>query len=152
MADLAVPRDADPEIGQLAGVTLTDIDDLERLTRLRHPLTADCLEAAQKICRQSAAEFLGWLETRQRVPVIRALRSKANLICEQEVEHTLRRLGPDLTSEQEQAIRLLAQAIVNKLLHEPINAIKDPPVDIASEAYLDWVKDFYGLKLTDRLS
>ena len=152
VADLAVPRDADPEIGCLVGVTLTDLDDLEALTQVRHPLTAEILEAAQELCRQGAADYEEWLATRQRVPVIQALRTKANLICEQELEHTLRRLGPDLSADQQRAIRVMAQAIVNKLLHEPINAIKDPPEDVSSEAYLDWVQNFYGLKVPDTRS
>ena len=146
VADLAVPRDADPEIGRLAGVILTDLDNLESLAQISQPLTTDCLTAAQAICYRSTAEFQDWLAIRQRTPVIRALRSKADLICEQELEHTLRRLGPDLSPDQQDAIRVMAQAIVNKLLHEPINAIKNPPAELSIEAYLDWVQNFYGLK------
>jgi glutamyl-tRNA reductase len=146
VADLAVPRDADPEIGKLPGVALADIDDLETLAQSRYPLTAACLATAQEICSRTATEFWEWLSARQRVPIIQALRSKANQICEAEVEQTLRRLNPELDANQQQAIRVMAQAIVNKLLHEPINAIKDPPEDVSTEAYLEWVQVFYGLK------
>jgi glutamyl-tRNA reductase len=146
VADLAVPRDADPEIGKLPGVILADIDDLETLAQDRYPLTAACLATAQEICSRTAAEFWDWLSARQRVPIIQALRSKANQICEAELEHTLRRLSPELDACQQQAIRVMAQAIVNKLLHEPINAIKAPPEDVSTQAYLEWVQALYGLK------
>ena len=146
VADLAVPRDADPEIGSLPGVVLADIDDLETLAHDRHPLTAACLEIAREICSRTAREYWDWLAVRQRVPIIQALRSKANRICDQEVEHTLRRLSPELDADQQQAIRVMAQAIVKKLLHEPINAIKDPPFEVTPDAYLEWVQTFYGLQ------
>ena len=149
VADLAVPRDADPEIGQLPGVTLVDIDGLEALAQARNPLTSACLEAAREIACQNATGFWDWLETRQRVPLIRALRFKANQICEQEVEQTLRRIGPELSLDQQQAIRVMAQAIVNKMLHEPIHSIKEPPAEIAREAYLKSFQAIYGLKSPD---
>jgi len=121
--DLAVPRDADPEIRSLPGVYLTDLDDLESLVAERHPATVADREAAQAIVAETTAEFLEWRRARRAAPVIRALRAEAEAICREQLEKTLRRMG-EITPEQEQAIEKLAQSLAGKLLHRPIDCLR----------------------------
>ena len=118
VADLAVPRDADPNIASIPGVKLANIDDLEIIVRTGHPLTASVCREVEAIVQQELESFCQWYGARRCVPVIRALHNKAETIYQAEVEQTLRRLGP-LTPHQERLVQSMGKAIASKLLHEP---------------------------------
>jgi glutamyl-tRNA reductase len=143
IVDLAVPRDVDPCAGQLPGVILTNIDDLQNVVQEHYPLTVEAQQAAQEIVIAAQADFCAWLRTRQCAPLIRALQEKAQAICQQELQHTMRRL-PELSPAQQQAMEMMAQSIVNKLLHDPITQIKNQ----SSQPQIgeDWFRDFFGLQ------
>lgn len=144
VADLAVPRDADPDIGGIPGVRLVDIDDLESLVQTYHPLTVAVRRSAEEIVQEELREFRDWYDARLSVPVIRALRERAEAICQTEVERTLRRLG-DLTPQQRQAVEAMGQAIVGKLLHEPTVCLKEPPPGVSRDECLDLTQKLFGL-------
>ncbi len=146
VADLAVPRDADPAIAHIPGVRLADIDDLEALVRANHPLTVAVRDAAEGIVAEELAGFRAWQAARCCVPVIQALRARADAICQAEVAKTLRRLG-DLSPEQQAMVAVMAHTVANKLLHEPIVNLKAPHDGHAADAYVDWVGRLFGLGL-----
>lgn len=60
VADLAVPRDADPAIGAIPGVRLADIDDLEALVQANHPLAVAARQQAEGIVAEELAGFRAW--------------------------------------------------------------------------------------------
>jgi glutamyl-tRNA reductase len=144
LVDLAVPRDADPGIGELPGVRLADIDDLETQVQAHHPLAVAVRRGAEAIVRDELNNFGVWYDARLSVPVIRALRERADAICQAELERTLHRLG-DLTPHQRRAIEAMGHAIVGKLLHEPIVHLKNPPPGISHAEYLDLTQTLFGL-------
>lgn len=144
VVDLAVPRDADPAIAQIPGVRLADIDDLEALVQANHPLAVAVRQAAEAIVREELESFRTWLAARCCAPVIQALRARAHAICQAEVEKTLRKLG-DLSPRQQEAVAALAQAIANKLLHDPIVNLKQPPDGHAPADLVRVAEDLFGL-------
>lgn len=149
--DLAIPRDADPTIGSIPNVDLYAIDDLSGLVQERHPVTADAWREAETIVEAGMLAFVDWCEARRAAPLIRSLRAKADAIVHTEVERALRRLGP-LTNEQQVAIEYLGQAIVNKLLHEPIVCLKNQPDATQRSEILEVVHALFGLEQTSNLS
>jgi glutamyl-tRNA reductase len=144
VVDLAVPRDADPAIGELPGARLVDIDDLETQVQAHHPLAVAVRRAAEAIVCDELDDFKVWYDARLSVPVIRALRARADAICQAELERTLHRLG-DLPPNQQRAIEAMGHAIVAKLLHEPIVRLKDPPPGITHAEYRDLTQMLFGL-------
>jgi glutamyl-tRNA reductase len=135
VVDLALPRDADPRISDIPGVVLRDIDDLDGLVRARHPLSMQIKQQAETIVREELEGYKTWCEARRCAPMIGALRAKADEILKIEIERTQRRMG-NLTPEQMRSLEAMGQAIVNKLLHEPIHCIKEPPAELdASDTY-----------------
>ena len=145
IADLAVPRDADPRIASIAGVQLANIDDLEIIVKTCHPLTASIFQEAEAIVREELEDFCQWCNARRCAPVIRALHSKAESIYHAEVEQTLRRLGP-LTSQQERLVKAMGKAIANKLLHEPTVHLRELSPDEDPSHYLELVQELYGIQ------
>jgi glutamyl-tRNA reductase len=144
VADLAIPRDADPAIADIPNAGLYSIDDLSGLVQERHPVTAEAWREAEVIVEEGLSVFAEWCETRHAVPLIRSLRANANAIVQAETESTLQRLGP-LSVEQQAAIEHLGQAIVNKLLHEPICCLKNRPEIIQQSDTFELVQALFGL-------
>jgi glutamyl-tRNA reductase len=145
IADLAVPRDADPRIVSIPGVQLANIDDLEIIVKTGHSLTASIFQEVEVIVREELEDFCQWCNARRCAPVIRALHSKAESIYHAEVEQTLRRLGP-LTPQQERLVEAMGKAIANKLLHEPTLHLRELSPDEDPSHYLELVQELYGIQ------
>lgn len=144
VADLAVPRDVDPQIGLLQGVRLVDIDGLQELVQRRYPLAFTTRQAAEAIVQQEMCEYSEWRRVRRAAPLISALRAHADRICDQQVQHTLRRLGP-LSPEQQQQVRRMAQAISAHLLHAPIAHLKSLTDDETVPGFDQLVETLFDL-------
>jgi len=144
VADLAVPRDADPEIAALPGVQLVNIDDLETVMKSRHAANASAIGEVQQILHQELDSFLHWYAARRCAPLIASLNRKAENIYQAEVQETLRRLGP-LSPRQEQLVASMAKAIAGKLLHEPITCLRELPQDEDISSYVEVVQELYRL-------
>jgi glutamyl-tRNA reductase len=128
LLDLAVPRDIDPLVAELAGAQLFGIDDMRAIGEANRAARAAAVEQAEALVSAEVAKFMQWWATQQVMPTIRALRERAEAIRLAEIERTLAKL-PDLSPRQQEAIHALSAAIVNKLLHQPITTLKDPDSD-----------------------
>jgi glutamyl-tRNA reductase len=145
VADLAVPRDADPEIASVPRVQLANIDDLDIIVKTGHPLTASIYQEVETIIQQEFECFCQWIRARRCVPVIQALYSKAENIYQKEVEKTLQRLGT-LTPRQERLVQAMGKAIANKMLHEPTVHLRELSQDDDPSTYLELVQELYGIQ------
>lgn len=145
VADLAVPRDADPNIINIPGVQLVNIDALDVIVKTNHMLTASVCQETQAIVCQELESFQQWYRARRCAPVIQALHGKAQAICQAEVEHTLRRLGP-LNPRQERLVQAMGKAIAAKLIHEPTIHLRELSQDENHSDYLELVQDLYGIQ------
>lgn len=124
--DIAVPRDAEPAIGELDGVYLFDIDDLERVVAANLKERAKEAEIAAKLVEDEVVQFERWLSSQRVVPTIRAMREHFSAVARAEVERTLQALRAEESAEKrEQAVRRLGDLMVNKLLHAPMTALKN---------------------------
>jgi glutamyl-tRNA reductase len=141
--DLAVPRDVDPDVSELPGVSLVDIDDLRDLLAERGAAAEGEVERARAIVAEEAGRFLAWRRAARLAPLIQALRERGQGIQAAE----LARLGPrlsGLTDREREAVEALAQGIVAKLLHDPIVRLKhqSAPGDALARA----VAELFGLE------
>lgn len=122
--DIAVPRDIDPAVRSLQGVHLCDIDDIEAVTSEGWSGRQAEVENVEAIVAEEVARFEEWWESLDVVPVISALRERAEAIRRKELERTLSRL-PDLDDESRARIEAMTEAIVKKMLDRPIARLKD---------------------------
>jgi glutamyl-tRNA reductase len=123
--DLAVPRDIDQGVAEIPGVYLHDVDALEPICRTNRALRAAEAERAETIIEGEVAKFMEWWAVQQAVPTIRALRKRAEDIRDAEIRRALARC-PELSPQQRETVIALSTAIINKLLHEPIVALRNP--------------------------
>lgn len=124
LIDIAVPRDVEPAVGDLSNVFLYDIDDLTEVAQNNLAQRAQEAVRAEAIVAEEVLGFAAWLESLATVPTITALTGKAEDIRLAELAKTRKSLW-ELTPEQVEALDLMTQALVKKLLHDPIRFLKE---------------------------
>ncbi|GAB6061608.1 glutamyl-tRNA reductase [Deferrisoma palaeochoriense] len=145
LIDIAVPRDIDPRINDLANVYLYDVDDLQSVVEQNKKEREKEAAKAEQIVAEEVESFQAWLKTLEVTPTIRALRERFDAIRKAELEKTLRVFGDGLTAKQRKSLEAMSQAIVNKILHEPTVYLKRAANDPDLEAAVDAVRRLFGL-------
>ncbi len=144
LVDVAVPRDVDQAAATIPGVTLFDIDDLRDVVDTNHSRRELAARQVEGIIAQELDQNLGWLQSREIVPLIVDLRRKLEALAEAEVEQALRRLRTTDTHDQA-VIEQMAARIVNKLLHAPTTALKARAGRRDSTDYAQVVRELFEL-------
>ena len=121
MVDLAVPRDTEAEIARLDDVFLYTLDDLGQIVESGLESRQAAVVEAEAIITERVSGFLHWLESRETVPTIRALRDAAERSRRHEVEHALKLLARG--EDPARVLEALSHGLTNKLLHAPTNAL-----------------------------
>ncbi len=146
LIDIALPRDVDPAVASLPGIYLYNLDDLETVVSEGIRLRQQEVEQVQEIITQEASAFDRWLCSRSVVDTISDLRQHADLLCQQELTRTLRRLPSTLTERETTAVHELATRLVNKLLHVPTLRLKDAAAHGQGDIYAEALRYLFDLK------
>ncbi len=127
MVDLAVPRDIEPEVAAMDDVFLYTVDDLAALVQEGADKRQAAVAEAEVIIDSGVGSFLHWMRLRENVPVIRRLRESAEELRMHELERARKMLarGDDPAAVME----ALSQALTNKLMHAPTEALHHPEAD-----------------------
>lgn len=142
IVDIAVPRDVEPAVKEIEGVTLFDIDDLNRVLGDNRGERERAVENSLAIISEELDRLLEWWQTLEAKPTIAALADKAERIRRRQLEMTLKKLPP-LSPEQMESLEAMTRAIVNKLLHDPIARLKEN--GYAGEDYVRLVRELFAL-------
>ncbi|WP_297058077.1 glutamyl-tRNA reductase [Thermosulfurimonas sp.] len=121
--DIAVPRDIEPAVNELENVYVFDIDDLKQVVEENLGRRRKEARRADRIIEEEVLKFERWLRELEVYPTIKALREKAEEIRRRELARTLPRLR-NLSPEDKEALEVMTEAIVNKILHAPILYLK----------------------------
>jgi glutamyl-tRNA reductase len=121
MVDLAVPRDIEPEAGELDDVFLYTVDDLAQIVCENRDARRSALEQAEVIIEAQVGQFMRWMRSRENVPLIRALREQGEQARQQELARALRAL--ERGDAAAAVLEALSQGLMNKLLHAPTQAL-----------------------------
>jgi glutamyl-tRNA reductase len=142
--DIAVPRNVDPQVGDLQNVRCYNLDDLQ--TRLNGGMAERQQEIphVEAIMAEEAAAFANWMRGLDIIPLITDLRVKADAIRRAEVEKTLRRL-PRLDETEQQHIEVLTEALTNKLLHDLTVRLKAEAGNGRAAEYMETVRYLFNL-------
>jgi len=143
--DLAVPRDFDPAIGECLNVYLYSIDDLsEACERNRHARDQE-LPKALVIVQEETARFMNDLHHRATGPIIRRVRQGWQGWKEDELRRLFNRLG-HLQDKDRDEIRQAFDRLMNKLLHPPLEALRDEAKEGSPHGLIDAFKRLFNLK------
>ena len=121
--DIAVPRDLDPELNEIANVYLYDIDDLSNVVEINKSERDKEAVKATRIVDEEMLKFERWFLGLAVTPTIQALKEKMDGIGQSELDRTLARM-PDMTGSDRENITRMVTAITSKILHDPLMYLK----------------------------
>jgi glutamyl-tRNA reductase len=121
--DIAVPRDVDPAMGELEGLFVYDVDDLQAVAAAHLAERSREASDAETLIAGEVERFHQKQRTVNLAPAIVALQRQAEEIRQAELRRVQARLGT-LTAEQLAAVEVLTRGLVNKFLHPPMQALK----------------------------
>jgi glutamyl-tRNA reductase len=143
MVDLAVPRDIEPEVGELNDVYLYTVDDLSHLIEEGLTNRQSAAIEAEKLIDLHVKDFTQWFKTRTIVPTIKALRDHAESYRVTELKKAQKLLNQGMKPEE--VLEVLSKALANKFLHHPSQALNEAHGE-EHELLTKTLKKIYPLK------
>lgn len=144
LIDIAVPRDIESSVQELDDVFVYNIDDLQSAVEADAASRQCEVAAAERIIREEVEQFTRWFRALDAVPIVTALRTKAEEIRSAEMEKLRKRL-PDLTPEQLESIEATTRSIVNRICHNPVIQIKEYAACEDADSKLETVCELFGI-------
>jgi glutamyl-tRNA reductase len=135
LIDIAVPRDVDPTVDEIEGINRWDIDNLQKVVAQNLEDRRQEADRAEAVVEEEVVRCLAARRGNAVGPTITALRSRAIGIARAEAEKTLASLQ-GLDDRAKRAVSMMAESIVNKLLHAPQVALKKSGASDDGEALL----------------
>jgi glutamyl-tRNA reductase len=140
MVDIAVPRDIEPQVEELADVYLYTVDDLEEVIQDNMRARRTAADLGQEIIDQEVASWSKQQRALAAVDTIKAFRDSVESIRDGEVEKALSAL--ERGQDSAEVIATLARNLTNKLLHKPTTKLKqaseegrDDTIHVAHELF-----------------
>jgi glutamyl-tRNA reductase len=147
LIDLAVPRDIDSACGELEGVSLYDVDDLEAVIARNRRVRQTQARKAEGIIEEEIQQFAAWLGSLEVLPTVAALRARADEIAEQLLRENAGRWESASPRDRDR-VQALVQAVVNRLLHEPTVRMKELRDDRV-HLRMAIVRELFGLEVEE---
>jgi glutamyl-tRNA reductase len=141
--DLALPRDVDPAVAELAGVTVTDLEALGRLLHARG--LAEDLDDVRTLVADEASAYVAGLRAESVAPTVVALRAMARSVVDAELARLQSRLGADVDEGVRAELELTVHRVVEKLLHTPTVRVKELAAAPGGGSYAEALRALFGL-------
>jgi len=144
LVDLAVPRDIDAQCEELPGVTLLDMDALQRTVGRHMSVRRAEAHRAEGIVEEEIQSFAGWLGSLEVLPTLAALRARGDAVVDGLLAENAGR-WEGLTDRDRDRVETLARTVVNRLLHEPTVRVKGLEAE-QRHARLQLLRELFGLE------
>jgi glutamyl-tRNA reductase len=143
VCDLGLPRNVEPEVGDVPGVTLVDLGAVARRAE-QHGTGSGAVESARRLVAQEVRAHLATRRTAEVTPTVTALRRRAAEVVEAELLRLDGRL-PGLDAEVREELARTVRRVVGKLLHSPTVRVKQLAESGAGETYADALRELFAL-------
>jgi glutamyl-tRNA reductase len=142
IVDLAVPRDVEAEVAELNDVFLYSVDDIAEVVKDGLDARQSVVKEAEVIIESGVSDFIHWMESREVVPTIRALRDNAERSRRHELEKALKLLARG--DDPHKVLEAMSSGLTNKFLHSPTHALNQVNGN-EREKFLDVIHRLYHL-------
>jgi len=144
MVDIAVPRDIEPEVGDLQDIYLYTVDDLKDMIQENLRSRQEAAEQAEKIIDNQVEHFMDWMQSLDAVATIKALRNQVEQIQQEVIKTAHKKLkqGADPEKILQESTRLLTK----KLIHTPSTQLRNASVD-GRDDLLSAAQELFALDL-----
>lgn len=143
--DMAVPRDVDPAVEELAGVSVYNINELRDEADRNRLKRAAAEKAVRQLIETEVADFRRWAHSLEFAPVIAAFRQHAEQIKQARLEVAFERMS-GLTASQKKQVRVLATTITDEFVHEPIESLNAQAGSPKSKDYARMLQELFALE------
>jgi glutamyl-tRNA reductase len=145
LIDIAVPRDIEPACGDVEGVALYDIDDLQAVVARNHEVRASERASAEAVVEEEIQRFARWMAQLDVVPTIAALREHGAEIVDQVLAENAGRW--ESASPRDLArIEAVARSVMQRLLHEPTVRLKGADGAVSGHGQQQLLRELFGLE------
>jgi glutamyl-tRNA reductase len=147
IVDIAMPRDVDPAIGEIPGVCLHDLDDLQRVVEESFETRRANIPAVEHIIEHELALFWADYQARAVAPTIRLLREHAEQLRQAELSWAFNRLPPNC-EEERLLMDQFSHRLMNKMLHQLTRNLKAKASQEDAALVAAVARDLFGLEET----
>lgn len=147
LVDIAVPRDVEPGAGELPGVHLFNIDDLEHVVRTTIHTRRSARDEAADILDEHVAALLRDLHLRTIAPVIDALYRNIETIGREELERAERKLTD--AADPAGVVKEAIHRVIRRTLHPVADSLRNPPGQETARADAAALERLFGLDVED---
>ena len=144
LVDIAVPRDVDPLVGDIEGVTLYNIDDLEGVVDMNKNFRSSEAKVAEAIIDEEITALKERLRYLTMRPVMVQLHEKMNFLRQKVLKRAFAKL-PNLTDKERRIIDIMTQRLEHKFLREPMTAMNSAAGTADEERYRDMICELFLL-------
>ncbi len=143
MVDLAVPRDIEPEVGELEDIFLYTVDDLHSVIEENRRSREGAAQEAEHLVQEGASEFMYQLRALDAVATLKQFRGEVEALRDGELDKALRSLASG--GDPETLLRSMARSLTNKFLHHPTVQVRKATAEGRVEV-TDWLRELHGME------
>lgn len=143
MVDLSVPRNIEPEIGELEDVYLYCIDDLQMVVEENKHLRREAAKEAEVIIEKAAGQFMEWLRAQESFKILSDFRRQFEAMRDQLLEKSLQRLQHG--QDPQMVVKRLAYLLTNRFLHRPTQRLREASLG-DEKVLLNLTKELFELE------
>jgi len=142
LVDIAVPRDIEPQVGDLADAYLYTIDDLQGVIDENMQSRQRAATQAEQIIELRSAEFMDRLKEFAGVDTLKLYRDRVDQLRQAELTKAIAQLNSG--GDAEEVLRRFSKNFANKVMHQPSVNLKKASVEGRNDL-LAWAKHLFGL-------
>jgi len=124
MVDIALPRDIDPRIGQIEGISLYTIDDLKKTAEENKKERLSLIPVIEKMVKEEVDKFEKWYKTLEIEPYIKEVSRYANEVYNTEFQRIVNKLT-DVSEKDKENIKIALKRVANKMANKMITYLKE---------------------------
>jgi glutamyl-tRNA reductase len=148
LLDISVPRNVDPKAGDLAGVHLFNIDDLEDVVKTNRRRRQSCLARAEAEIGRCLERFQQEEKNSRAAPAIAAIRNQVRSVCQAELKRFEQKV-PGLNEEERDELKLMLHRIAQKILHPAIMELKELRPHNRKTSKQAFIEKLFGIDPSD---
>ena len=143
--DIAMPRDVEPAVGELANVFLYNLDDLQAVVSSNLERRRREVPTAEQLVDGEVRKYWDWLAGLAAVPALTEMRGRMDELRERELADALRRLS-GLTAADRAVVEEFSKSLMNKFLHEPTRRLRAAAANGRGLGVVDTARYLFGLE------
>ena len=137
--DLSIPRNVNPDVEQIEGVTLIHLDYLSQITDDTLERRKQHIPAAEAIIEDIKLEFNTWMNGRKYAPTIHALKAKLNDIVATELAFQKKKT----TNFNEEQADIISTRIIQKITNQFATHLKDENTSL--DESIDFIEKIFQI-------